>query len=184
MGEVPMNKTENEAKTGAEKILISSCLLGKPVRYDGKSVPLEHSLIETWKSEGRLIPVCPEVLGGLPVPRPSAEIMGASTGDDVLAGKAEIKTVSGNDVTSYFLSGAKSALESAKSWNIKIAILKENSPSCGSSFVYDGTFSRNKIQGSGATTALLRQHGIQVFSENEIELAQAALLRLNPKLPT
>lgn len=161
-----------------EKILMSSCLVGLPVRYDGRSVPVEYAILDQWKAENRIIAVCPEVAGGLPIPRPSAEIKGSGGGSAVLDGNAVVETNLGNDVTTHFIKGAQIALETAQKWKIKIAILKENSPSCGSSFTYDGTFSKKKLQLPGVTAALLRKHGIQVFSEHEIDLAQAALSQL------
>src|SRR3954468_20142094 len=102
-----------------EKILISSCLMGIPVRYDGKSVPVESQILERWKSEGRLVAVCPEVLGGLPVPRPSVEIIGIGGGQAVWDGKTSVQRKDGFDDTQSFLLGAQSALEIAKKLNIK-----------------------------------------------------------------
>lgn len=143
-----------------EKILISSCFLGQPVRYDGQSKPLALSAIEQWKSEGRLINICPEMAGGLPVPRPPAE-MDRKTN--------RVMTCDGEDVTGAFKKGANLALELCQRHQIKFALLKESSPSCGSNLIYDGTFSQNKINGMGVTAALLEQHGVSVFSEQNID---------------
>ena len=150
----------------ATKILISACLLGQPVRFDGQSKLVENSTLALWNNEGRLLPVCPEVSGGLPVPRPAAEIQG--TANDVLAGRGQVTTKENEDVSRYFLSGAQHALMLCRQHHIKVAILKQNSPSCGSTQVPDGSFSCNLISGEGVTAHLLRQNGIRVFSENEI----------------
>ena len=150
------------------KILISACLLGELVRYDGGHCQVENELLERWARQGRLIPICPEVAGGLPVPRTNAEIVGG-TARDVLDGKARVLDASGRDVTEAFLLGAKKALEEARKHQVEIAILKDHSPSCGTTMVYDGRFRGRKIPGLGITAALLKRHGIRVFSEKEIE---------------
>jgi uncharacterized protein YbbK (DUF523 family) len=150
-----------------EKILISGCLLGLDVRYDNKIQPIENNLLLEWQREGRLVVVCPEVEGGLLVPRPPAEIVGGS-GEDVLNGKAGIINKQGEDVTAAFIRGADIALDLVKRFSIRVAILKEKSPSCGSTAIYDGTFSRKRVPGQGVTAALLRNNGVKVFSEKEI----------------
>lgn len=157
-----------------ERILVSACLLGRPVRYDGTARRSDDALFELWRDQGRLVPVCPEVDGGLPVPRPAAEISGG-TGADVLDGRARVLTRDGVDVTGHFLSGARRALEQARSHDVRIAVLKEGSPSCGRLRVFDGTFSGRKIPGEGVTAALLERHGIAVFGEDAIPAAAARL---------
>ncbi|MDF2683837.1 MAG: hypothetical protein K0R47_5027 [Brevibacillus sp.] len=142
--------------------MISACLIGCECRYDQKSC-LDQEL-EQLLREGKVIPVCPEQLGGLPTPRPPAEIIGGD-GFDVLDGKARIFDLKGNDVTEEFLMGAQQALKLAQTVGATSAILKENSPSCGSTFVYDGTFSGKKVTGTGLTAALFRRNGIEVQSE-------------------
>lgn len=159
------------------KILISACLIGNKVRYDANDVPTESKLLEEWKTEDRLIAFCPEVAGGLSVPRLPAEIQN-DDGNTVLSGEAKVLDNQGNDVSINFINGAKKALEAAQNNNIKVAILKEKSPSCGSSFIYDGTFSSVKKIGQGVTTALLEQNGIKVFSDLEIEKAAEYLKTL------
>ncbi len=156
------------------KILISGCLLGLEVRYDKKIQPVENKNILKWQREGRLVVVCPEVSGGLLVPRPPAEIVGGS-GEQVLNGGACIMNVAGEDVTHAFIRGAGAALDLARRFDIRLAILKEKSPSCGSTAVYDGTFSGKRIPGQGVTAALLRRNGIRVFSEKEVDAAGAYL---------
>lgn len=153
-----------------EKILVSRCLLGHRVRYDGgASGPFDQLL--QWLDEGRIVPLCPEVAGGLPTPRAAAEIPGGQ-GAQVLDGDAAVITTDGEDVTVQFLSGAHQALDLVREHGIRIAVLKANSPSCGNLLTYDGTFSGVKVSGEGVTAALLKRHGVRVF--NELELAEAA----------
>ena len=128
------------------RILISACLLGDPVRYDGKSKKLQHRKLAALVAQGRVVGFCPEVAGGLPVPRPAAEIQGAD-GAAVIAGQARIKTDQQTDVTDYFISGAKQALALCQQHGIRIAVLTESSPSCGSKQIYDGSFTRTGIPG-------------------------------------
>ncbi len=116
--------------------------------------------------KGLIIPVCPEQLGGLPTPRPPAEIYGGNA-NDVLNGLARILTKEGSDVTAEFLFGAEQTLHLALSVNPELVIFKENSPSCGVNCVYDGSHSGLLIQGCGVTTALLRRKGFTVISEKE-----------------
>lgn len=158
------------------KVLVSACLLGQPVRYDGRASG-HPDLLQRWQSEGRIVPLCPEVAGGLPTPRPPAEIPGGQ-GGAVLDGEAKVVTVSGEDVSAAFLAGAQLALELIRRHGIRIAILKSGSPSCGNLLTYDGTFSGTKVSGEGVTTALLRREGVQVFSELELEAAEKALQHL------
>lgn len=143
-----------------EKILISRCLLGEPVRYDAKSKGLNHQIIRHWQQQRRLVPICPEVIGGLPTPRPPAELNQRLN---------KVLTESGDDKTAEFTSGANQALALCQKHQIKYALLKERSPSCGSTFIYDGSFKQQLISGQGITTALLREHGVAVYSEETIE---------------
>lgn len=161
------------AMVSMDRILISACLLGRPVRYDGSGKALVDLCVERWQAEGRLVPICPELMGGLPVPRPAAEIAGGS-GDAVLAGRARIITATGEDVTAAFVAGAQAALDLARQFGCVHALLIDRSPSCGSLHIYDGTFSGHRIDGAGVTAALLSAHGIAVYADHEIErLAKA-----------
>ncbi len=153
------------------KILISACLLGQKVRYDGKDSLQNHARLQEWINAGNVVAICPELAGGLTVPRSLAEIQDSKTGIDVLRGKAKIMTIDHQDVTSQYLEGAHKALMLAQENNISVAILKSRSPSCGSQQIYDGTFSRTRISGMGVTAALLTQHGIKVFDEDHIDEA-------------
>ncbi|EPJ92073.1 MULTISPECIES: DUF523 domain-containing protein [Pseudomonas] len=161
----------------SHKLLISRCLLGHPVRYDGgASGP--YAQLAQWQAEGRVVALCPEVAGGLPTPRAPAEIPGGQ-GVDVLAGRAPVMTAEGEDVTEAFVSGAQQALELVTQHGIRIAILKANSPSCGNLLTYDGSFGGVKVEGQGVTAALLIRAGVQVFSELELEDAAQALAALD-----
>lgn len=157
-----------------EKILISACLLGDIVRYDGRQKKMDHVLLQCWEAQGRFVRFCPETAGGLKTPRPPGEIVNGD-GKDVLAHRAWVRTSTGEDVTPQFIRGAAMALDLVKTHAIKMAILKANSPSCGSDFIYDGTFENRLTAGMGVTTAVLRKNGILVFSEYEIEAASFLL---------
>jgi uncharacterized protein YbbK (DUF523 family) len=154
-----------------QKILISSCLLGDRVRYHGGDAALDHPLLRRWQLEGRLVPVCPEVSGGLTTPRPPAELTSVPTGQRVI-------TVHGEDVTAAFGRGAQAAADLCAASHAQMAILKDGSPSCGSRMVYDGTFSGRLAAGEGMTAKRLRGKGVRVFSENELEEAAAYLAKL------
>jgi uncharacterized protein YbbK (DUF523 family) len=147
---------KNIDKGESMNILVSACLLGLNCRYDGKGQPEQKvlDLIEKYN----LIPVCPEVYGGLKTPRKPAEIK-----------EGKVVTVLGEDVTENFLRGARETLKIAELFKCPYAILKERSPSCGFGRVYDGTFSGKIIFGNGITADLLDKKGIKVFNENTFE---------------
>jgi uncharacterized protein YbbK (DUF523 family) len=148
-----------------EKVLVSACLLGAPVRYNGKDKKSDHAILQRWIAEGRVVSVCPEVLGGLGTPRPPAEIV-------QIGGLRLVRANDGRDVTAEFERGAADALDQALRHGARVAVLKEGSPSCGSGYVYDGTFTSTPVDGAeGVTTALLRARGIRVFSEHDFEAA-------------
>ena len=160
-----------------QKILVSRCLLGHRVRYDGgASGPFDQ--LQQWIAEGRVVPLCPEVAGGLPTPRAAAEIPGGQ-GVEVLDGSARVITTEGDDVSAEFLSGARQALALVQQHDIRIAVLKANSPSCGNLLTYDGTFSGVKVSGEGVTAALLSRHGVRVFNESQLAEAVSALAALD-----
>ena len=162
-----------------QKLLISRCLLGHRVRYDGgASGP--YAQLAQWQAEGRVIALCPEVAGGLPTPNAPAEIPGGQ-GVQMLDGTAPVMTVEGEDVTAAFVSGARQALALVQQHGIGIAILKANSPSCGNVLTYDGSFSATKVEGQGVTAALLTRAGVQVFSELQLEEAVEALAQLDAR---
>jgi len=159
------------------KILISACLLGENVRYDGGNSQINSNILNQWQQEGRLISTCPEMAGGLPVPRVAAEIEGGNA-DTILQGKSGIWRKDGVDVTDAYLNGAEITLALCMKHNIRIAILKEGSPSCGVACVNDGSFSSRKVDGQGVTARLLTRHGISVFSERQLSDAAARLTEL------
>jgi uncharacterized protein YbbK (DUF523 family) len=161
-----------------EKILISACFLGNPVRYDATALDVAsragleaQAIIDTWQKEGRLISICPEVAGGLPIPRPPAEINVSVSGSRVL-------TQAGEDVTKAFSLGADLAVRLCRQNNVKMAVLTESSPSCGSTNIYSGEFKGLKISGEGLTTSALRQNGIEVFSQFSLKNAKDYLMKL------
>ena len=135
------------------KIIVSACLLGDNVKYDGTNNKNDDLIY--FLKDYEVIKVCPEVMGGLPIPRISAEIK-----------NKHVINKDGIDVTNEYNMGAEKVLKIAKENNIKIAILKKNSPSCGSNKIYDGTFSHTLIDGDGITTRLLKENGIEVFNED------------------
>ena len=160
-------------------ILVSACLLGSPVRYHGRGAACGHALLAQWQAEGRLVPICPELAGGLPVPRPPAEIEPGQGGAAVLRRAARVIDASGADVSAAFVDGAQQALALARERQIRIAVLKEDSPSCGSTRIHDGRFAGARVAGEGVSAALLRAAGLLVFSEQQLEQAAAALARLD-----
>ncbi len=159
-----------------QSVLVSACLLGESVRYDGSDIKCCHEILQRWLSEGRIVSVCPEVVGGLPVPRQPAEITNGAGGVKVLEGEARVVCSNAQDFSVQFVNGAQRTLELAQTKNIRVAVLKEGSPSCGSSFTYDGTFSSTKVEKPGVTAAILQQAGIQVFSENQLANANSLLM--------
>lgn len=138
-----------------EKILVSSCLLGEPVRYDGKSLP--NKGVEKLKEHYELVSFCPEVAGGLSIPRVPAEIL-----------NNKVINAHGVDVTKEYEKGAKEALDLCLRQGIAKAVLKSRSPSCGAGQIYDGSFSGTLIEGNGVTAKCLMDHNISVFTEENL----------------
>jgi len=165
------------------KILMSACLLGQKVRYDGGDCLQNHERLQAWILAGNVVTICPEMVGGLPTPRPPAEIQGSKTGVDVLQGRAEIMSNTGHDVTEAFIAGARKTLALAQKHHVRVAILKAKSPSCGSGVIYDGSFSRSLILGMGVTATLLNQYDILVFDEDHIDDGRCCINRMILKNP-
>ena len=142
--------------TPESPVLVSACLLGVACNHVGAANPSPsvQALLET----RRLIPICPETAGGLPTPRPAAE----------LRANGSVWTDTGRDVTDAFMRGATAAVELAKAGRVTMAVLKARSPSCGCSRVYDGTFTRTLVDREGVTAAALRHAGVVVLSEEDI----------------
>lgn len=143
------------------KILVSACLLGSKVRYDGRDNLIDHPQLQEWQQQGRIVSTCPEVTGGLPTPRPPAEIQHKFP--------LHIVTNNGEDVTPQFLNGAEETLSLARQQGCCCALLKARSPSCGNIEIYDGSFSATLTPGSGATADELMRSGIPVFNEDQLE---------------
>ena len=134
---------------------MSACLLGVACNHEGRGS--YRAVVAELERDYRLVPVCPEVLGGLTTPRPAAEISAAG----------EVVNIEGEDVTAAYRRGADAAVAVARRVGATRAVLKARSPSCGSSAVYDGTFSRTLVPGEGVTAAALRAAGIEVCSEED-----------------
>lgn len=144
-----------------EKILVSACLLGSEVRYDGNHSLIEHPVISRWKQEGRLIAVCPEVMGGLPTPRAPAEVQSRFP--------LLVTDRDGQDCTPQFLAGAELASDVARANNCCCALMKARSPSCGNRSTYNGEFSGKLVNAPGVTANELIREGTPVFNEEEID---------------
>ena len=146
--------------------LVSACIAGVKCKFNGSHavVPAIAEMVR----QGKAITICPELLGGLPTPRPSLQIQGGN-GYDVLEGKAQVQTAAGEDVTEEFCKGAEAVLALAKELQPTSIILKENSPSCGSNFIKDGSFTGRLIPGVGVTAAILKKSGFQIISSEEFE---------------
>ena len=139
-------------------ILVSHCFLGEPCRYDGAS-RLDRQVIELHRAGHNLIPVCPELLGGLDVPRAPAEIQH----------DGRVVTQDGADVTAAYRAGAERAVEIAKENGCAVAVLKARSPSCGCGEIYDGTFTRTLKPGWGVAAKLLEEAGLEVMDEEHLQ---------------
>lgn len=150
------------------KILLSACLAGQPVRFDGADRTMTAPLLSRWRDEGRFVIFCPEVAAGGAVPRPPAEIIGTGGGAGVLDGTARVVEPDGKDVTALFLDGARMALDLARREGCGAAILQARSPSCGQGMIYDGAFAGQLVAGAGVTTALLERHGILVVGPDDL----------------
>lgn len=165
----------NEGLRHVEKIFISSCLMGARVRYDGQAKTLEDHLLATWRAEGRLIVMCPEMAAGMPTPRQPAEIAAGSTARDVLNGRAGIYDKDGMDMTADFTQGAELALEVAQANQCRFALLTDGSPSCGSTYVHAGDFDGQHVGGQGVVAARFRDAGITIFAEGQLSALARAI---------
>lgn len=156
------------------KVLVSGCLNGPPIRYNQTNVPVESPIWDRWEAEGRLVPFCAELAAGFSIPRPPAEITDGDSGA-VLCGTGVVAEDTGNDVTGLFTEGARLAVEHARENGCVIAVLTDGSPSCGSTYQYDGTFTGATRTGTGVVAQLLIDSGIRVFPESQLEQADAYL---------
>ncbi len=144
-------------------MIVSACLAGVRCRYDGNTRP-DPKIVEMVR-RGEAIPVCPEVLGGLPIPRDPAEL--TANGEYVLDGQARVVTRSGKDVTQAFLRGAEETLRICREHGITEALFSAKSPSCGCGAIYDGRFTHTLVCGDGVTSALLKRSGVRVRANTE-----------------
>ncbi len=142
------NKSEKNIK---ERILVSACLLGVNCKYDGYNNYSDE--IDEFLKDYEVIPICPEIMGGLPTPRIASERL-----------ETKVLTKDGRDVTAQYVKGANECLFLAKKYDVKKALLKLKSPSCGYGQIYDGTFSHTLIDGNGVTAELLQQNGIEIIT--------------------
>ncbi|EKE67531.1 DUF523 domain-containing protein [Gallaecimonas xiamenensis] len=150
------------------KVLVSACLLGCKVRYDGNSLAVGSEDFERFIAANEIVPFCPEVAAGLPTPRAAAEIQGGS-GADVLCGAAKVIGKDGTDMSAAFIKGAELALALCQQQGIGKAVMAEASPSCGSGLIYSGQFDGTKVAGQGVVCALLAKHGIKVVSQHHAD---------------
>jgi uncharacterized protein YbbK (DUF523 family) len=160
-----------------DRILVSACLIGWPVRWDGAARTAHDPRLAAWSAEGRLVPLCPETMAGLATPRPAAEIAPGATAADVLTGCGRILDTEGGDPTPAFVEGARIALATATVRGCRFALLTDGSPSCGVNLVADGSFTGTRRAGEGVVTRLLRDHGIAVFAVADIDELAARLDR-------
>ncbi|MCU4654101.1 DUF523 domain-containing protein [Roseibacterium sp. SDUM158016] len=152
-----------------KRILVSACLLGQPVRYDGRAKGKGEGLLALWRAEGRLVPLCPEIAGGFSVPRAPAEIEPGASGAEVLTGGARILDTTGRDVTGGFLAGAEAAVALARKTGCAFALLTEGSPSCGVARIHAGHFDGTTRPGEGVVAAALRTAGVAVYGHDRAE---------------
>jgi len=148
------------------RVVISACLAGVACTHEAEAKTREWAL--QLEAEGRAILVCPEVAGGLPIPRPAAEIVDGD-GTDVLEGRARVVSENGDDLTQNYLVGARNAFDAGRAAGARLAILKARSPSCGCGEIHDGTFEGGLKQGDGVTAAMFKRDGIDVVSDEDVD---------------
>ncbi len=148
------------------RVVVSACLAGVACTHEAEAKTREWAV--KLVAEGRAVLVCPEVAGGLPIPRPAAEIVGGD-GADVLGGRAKVISETGDDVTQSYLTGARTAADAARAAGAQLAILKARSPSCGCGAIHSGAFDGEMREGDGVTAALLKEEGLEVASDETVE---------------
>ena len=163
-----------------EKILLSACLAGHHVRYNGSHKSCHSALLQCWRNEGRLVTHCPELAAGLETPRLSAEMVNGQ-GVDVLNGRAQMIESDGRDVSQPYILAAWLALKTAQQHGCRFAVMTDGSPTCGSQLIYDGSFSGTKVPGEGVAVSLLREHGVEVFSEYQLDALKRRLDEVEEK---
>ncbi len=168
----PVEITRSTEERQTARILVSGCINGPAIRFNETNVQVESPIWDRWSSEGRLVHFCAELAAGFPVPRPPAEILGGD-GQTVICGAGTVAEDNGNDVTGQFLRGAELAVEHALAKGCVAAVLTDGSPSCGSTYIYDGSFEGGTRPGTGVVAQLLIDNGIEVFPESRLEEADA-----------
>ena len=163
--------------TAVNKILVSGCLNGPPIRFDATNVRFASEIWERWLADGRIVAFCPELGAGFAVPRAPAEIVDG-TAADVIAGNARVLEDNGTDVTDMFVTGARLALARARDEGCVAAVLTDGSPTCGSTYTFDGTFEGGTVPGMGVAAQVLRDAGIRVFPESRLADADSYLRSL------
>ena len=167
----PRGPTPTDA---VRRVLVSRCINGPPIRYNQTNVEVRSDIWDRWAQEGRLVPFCSELESGFAVPRPPAEILGGDA-SAVLLGQAPVLEDTGGDVTDLFRKGAELTVAHAIEHRCVVAVLTDGSPSCGSTYTYDGSFTGGTVTGMGVTARLLADRGIPVFSESQLEEADRVL---------
>jgi len=164
-------------------LLVSACLVGQACRYDGRIRATVDAVLAGWVRRGRAVAICPECAGGLPVPRPPAEIQNGD-GAGVWMGRSRVRTRDGRDVTAAFLRGGRMAARLIRRHGIRVGVFKNGSPSCGVTYIYDGTFAGRFRSGCGVAAAHLAAMDVQVFPEERVREAIRAAIRSTPtRLP-
>ncbi|MEO0635576.1 MAG: DUF523 domain-containing protein [Pseudomonadota bacterium] len=156
------------------RILVSACLLGEPVRYNGSAATLQHELLKRCHRDRLLVPLCPEIAAGFETPRRPAEIVVGHTGTDIWQGRGAVVEDQGANVTAPFREGARIAVDTARKAGCRFALLTDGSPSCGTNYIYSGQFDGQRRQGQGVVAAALQEAGVRCFSQSRIgDLAEA-----------
>jgi uncharacterized protein YbbK (DUF523 family) len=174
----PLQLVVSNARTpdSVRRILVSGCLNGPPIRYNRTNVEVISPIWDRWTEEGRLVPFCAELAAGFPIPRPPAEIRGGD-GTSVRSGTGAVIEDTGADVTEQFMEGAQMAVAHAVHNGCVAAVLTDGSPSCGSTYTYDGSFTGGTIHGTGVVAQLLIDSGIRVFAETQLDQADRFIRR-------
>lgn len=152
------------------KVLVSGCINGPAIRFNQTNVVVESPVWDRWVAEGRIVSFCAELSAGFAVPRPPAEILGGDA-STVMCGIGAVVEDTGRDVTDLFMQGARNAVAHAVQNGCIAAVLTDGSPSCGSTYIYDGSFTGGTKSGMGIVGQLLKDNGIPVFSEDQLDEA-------------
>jgi uncharacterized protein YbbK (DUF523 family) len=166
----PVRISPSLPESDVAKVLVSGCLNGPAIRFNQTNVVVESPVWDRWAAEGRLVPFCAELSAGFVVPRPPAEILDGD-GTAVLCGEGVVVEDTGSDVTDMFMTGARNAVDHALEQGCIAAVLTDGSPSCGSTYIYDGSFGGGTKKGTGVVAQLLIDNGIRVFAEDQLDQA-------------